>query len=59
MTCEIGNLLTNKKSKNKQRVLFICVQNVRKRERERERRQWAVYYTSPQSFTITFFYSLA
>ena len=35
MTCEIGNLLTNKKSKNKQRVLFICVQNIRKRERER------------------------
>ena len=26
---------------------------------ERERGQWAVYYTSPQSFIITFSYSLA
>ena len=26
---------------------------------ERERGQWAVYFTSPQSFTITFSYSFA
>ena len=29
-----------------------------KNPRQRERGQWAVYYTSPQSFTITFSYSL-
>ena len=29
------------------------------RERERERGQWAVYYSSHQSFIITFSYSLA
>ena len=27
--------------------------------RERERGKWAVYYTNPQSFTVTFSYSLA
>ena len=30
--------------------------SLRERERERVRGQWAVYYTSPQSFMITCFY---
>ena len=33
---------------------FFNITNYPERERERERGQWAVHYTSPQSFIITF-----